>query len=439
MQAFQYQSLTAGGEARAGVLEAESKAEAIRQLLLRGETATVVEPMGKGAKAAGKAKSRPASRPAAARKPKQAVRTKTAGKSEGFSLGSLSTRRGSMSKAELASFIRELATALEAGLPLMQSLRTMRKQAHTTALASILDHLIDRVEAGDPLHAAAADYGRPFDDMIVGMMRAADASGRMDEILHQLADLLERSVELRREVLGATMYPLIVFALIGVSATILVTVLVPRLILPLADTMANMPWPTEVVLALASFLQAYWLWLILGAVAAYAGWRFWSSQPGNRETIDRFLLRIPVLGRLLRDVAVARFTRTLGTLTSAGLPILDSIRITKNTLGNRALMAAMDEVQEQVSGGKPLADPLEASGLFPPMLIQVVNLGERSGRLENMLLHAAKAFDRQVNNSLNLFTKSLPPVLLAVMAALGGFVLAAVLLPLLELQSAIGG
>jgi type II secretory pathway component PulF len=442
MQAFEYQSLTAAGDARTGVVEAESKAEAIRQLLLRGETATVVEPLRKGVKP--KARPKPAARRPAARPGSAAQRPRTGGAktptaAQGFSLSVHSSRTGSMSKAELASFIRELATALEAGLPLMQSLRTMRKQAHTAAMIAILDHLIDRVEAGDPLHTAAADYGRPFDDMIVGMMRAADASGRMDEILHQLADLLERSVELRREVLGATMYPLIVFALIGVSATILVTVLVPRLILPLADTMANMPWPTEVVLAIASFLQAYWLWLILAAGAAYGGWRFWSTQPGNRVLIDGFLLRIPVLGRLLRDVAVARFTRTLGTLTSAGLPILDSIRITKNTLGNRALMAAMDEVQEQVAGGKPLADPLESSGLFPPMLIQVVNLGERSGRLETMLLHAAKAFDRQVNNSLNLFTKSLPPVLLAVMAALGGFVLAAVLLPLLELQSAIGG
>ena len=144
---------------------------------------------------------------------------------------------------------------------------------------------------------------------------------------------------------------------------------------------------------------------------------------------------IPLLGKLLRDVAIARFTRTLGTLTSAGLPILESLRITRDTLGNTALANAVDAVQEQVSSGKPLADPLEQSGLFPPLLVQVVNLGEKSGKLEEMLLHSATAFDRQVNASLKIFTKALPPILLLVMAALACFVLAAILLPLLELQS----
>jgi type II secretory pathway component PulF len=157
--------------------------------------------------------------------------------------------------------------------------------------------------------------------------------------------------------------------------------------------------------------------------------------PANRFRVDRMKLKLPLIGRLLRDVAVARFTRTLGTLTAAGLPILDALQITRNTLGNTALTAAIDQVKEQVTSGKPLADPLERSGLFPPLLVQVVGLGERSGRLEGMLIHAATAFDRRVNMSVKLFTKALPPLLLVVMASVGGFVLAAILLPLLELQS----
>ena len=164
-------------------------------------------------------------------------------------------------------------------------------------------------------------------------------------------------------------------------------------------------------------------------------WKSWVAIPENRFWFDRFKLRVPLLGRLLRDVAVARFTRTLGTLTSAGLPILDGLKITRDTLGNAALAQAVDSVQEQVSSGKQLAEPLERSGLFPPLLVQVVNLGERSGKLEEMLLHSATAFDRQVNASLKIFTKALPPVLLIIMAALACFVLAAILLPLLELQS----
>jgi general secretion pathway protein F len=337
----------------------------------------------------------------------------------------------------MANLIRELATALEAGLPLMQALRTIRRQAPGRAMPVILDHLIERVEAGDPLHVAAHDYGPPFNDMITGMLRAADASGRTSEVLHQLADLLERSLELRREVMGATLYPLIVAVLIASSAVVLVTVLVPRLIEPLAGQI-TLPWPTRTLLGAASFLSAYWLLFLVGVGGTWIGWRAWTNVPANRIRVDRAILHVPVLGRLLRDVAVARFTRTLGTLTSAGLPLLESLRITQHTLVNSAMMQALDQVQDQVTAGKALADPLERSGLFPPLLVQVVNLGERSGRLESMLLHAASAFDRQVNASIKLFTKALPPLLLIVMAGLGGFVLAAILLPLLELQSLVG-
>jgi type II secretory pathway component PulF len=337
----------------------------------------------------------------------------------------------------MANFVRELATALEAGLPLMQSLRTVRRQASGKAMPVILDHLIDQVEAGSPLYKAARDYGPPFDDMIVGMLQAADASGRTSEVMHQLADLLERSVELRREVVGATLYPFIVAVLIALSATILVTVLVPRLIEPLQGQI-RMPWPTQFLLNLATMISSYWIVFIVAAALAWMGWRLWSSVPANRLTLDTLKLRAPVLGPLLRDVAVARFTRTLGTLTNSGLPILEALRITNATLGNAALMRAVDEVQNQVTAGKSIADPMEQSGLFPPLLIQVINLGERSGQLDTMLMHAATAFDRQVNNSVKVFTKALPPVLLIVMALIAGFVLAAILLPMLELQSMIG-
>jgi type II secretory pathway component PulF len=155
--------------------------------------------------------------------------------------------------------------------------------------------------------------------------------------------------------------------------------------------------------------------------------------------VDGLLLRIPVLGVLLRDIAVARFTRTLGTLSSAGVPILTALGIVRDTLGNTVMMDAIDEVREKVTTGGSLATPLERSGHFPPLLVQIVNLGERSGRLEGMLMHAAGAFDRQVNNSLKIFTKALPPFLLVVMAAVAAFVLSAILLPLLEMQEAVAG
>jgi len=394
-----FQSITSSGEVRTGNLTGRNCADIVQQLSSRGETAIEVSKI----KNSDKAKKR------------------------------THTRNRKISKPEMAVMIRELATAQEAGLPLMHALKTIRRQA-SPAAGDVLDHFIQCVEAGEPLYKAAAEWGPPFDDLIVGMLRASDASGQMSTILHQLADLMDRSLELKRELLGAIMYPAIIAILIGVSGIVLVTVLVPRLIEPLADQMV-LPWPTVVVMGFADFILTWWIWILVSMAVAVIGWRSWISVPDNRHWFDLLKLRIPLLGKLLRDVAVARFTRTLGTLTSAGLPILEALRITRDTLGNSALATAVDAVQEQVSSGKPIADPLEKSGLFPPLLVQVVNLGERSGKLEEMLLHSATAFDRQVNASLKIFTKALPPVLLIVMAGLACFVLAAILLPLLELQS----
>jgi type II secretory pathway component PulF len=431
MPNFQYQALTADGQVRTGVVSAIDQHDAVRTLLTRGETATSVLPLDGAAKPK-------APRPAIARNGRatSGARAKIASQSTSFSMFGFG--RPTLSRADMASLMRELATALEAGLPLMQSLKTVRRSASGRAMPMILDHLIERVEAGDPLHKAAKEYGPPFDDMIVGMMRAADASGEMSAVLHQLSDLLERSVELRREVMGATLYPLIVAVLIAASIVVLVSFLVPRLIGPLVESHGmELPWPTVVVLGFANFVANWWHVTLIAGALAWFGFRAWLRVPINRYRFDLMLLRIPVMGRLLRDIAVARFTRTLGTLTSAGLPLLESLRITQQTLVNRALVEAVDEVQEKVTSGKSLADPLERSGLFPPLLVQVVSMGERSGRLESMLMHAATAFDRQVNVSLKLFTKALPPFLLIIMAAIGGFVLAAILLPLMELQSMI--
>jgi len=421
MPSFRHQSLDANGSVVMGVIAAPDRASAIRQLSTRGQRPLSLAPV-EGEK------SEPAS------SAETTVRS-------AWDVRGLFQGRRTISRSDLANFIRELATALEAGLPLMQALRTVRQQASGRAQALILDRLIEKVESGQPLHQAMTDYGPPFDEMVVGMVRAADASGRMPEVLHQLADLLERSIELRRELVGATIYPMIVAVLIFTSVIILVTFILPRLMEPLLASGANLtlPWPTRVLMGFADFMQAWWWAIALVALAAVMTWRWWFSQLPNRTLVHGLLLRTPLLGRLLRDVAVARFTRTLGTLVSAGLQIIPALRIVRDTLGNLVLMQAIDEVTERVSTGQSLAEPLERCGHFPPMLIQIVNIGERSGRLESMLMHAAGAFDRQVNASIGVLTKALPPLLLVIMACLAGFVLLGILLPLMELQSALGG
>ena len=411
MPSFRYQTMGPDGTMSIGSVSAADRGSAVRMLGERGILPLSLEAEGVEA--------------VRARAPRMAVAAQA------------TTVRGrpAISRAELANLVRELATALEAGLPLMQALRTTRRQAAGKALPVILDHLIDGVEAGQPLYQAAKEYGPPFDEMTVGMFRAADATGRMSEIMHQLADLLDRSVELRREVIGATIYPLIVAALIGVSIIIAVTFLLPRLMAPiLSQPGAEIPLPTAILLAFAGFMSRWWWVMVAGAGVLFLGFRRWIAVRANRRRVDFLLLRLPVVGPLLRDVAVARFTRTLGTLVAAGLPILSALRIVRDTLGNVVLMDAVDGVQEKVTTGQSLAEPLERCGFFPPLLVQIVSIGEKSGRLEPMLLHAAVAFDRQVNTSLKIFTKLLPPVLLVVMALVAAFVLSGILLPLLDMQ-----
>jgi type II secretory pathway component PulF len=299
MPSFRYQSLTAAGEVRQGVVAAATRAAAIRTLGGRGETATQLDALDDSAVATSAGAAGVAAAVAVPEAPAGAPR------------GTVSRplRRGLArpvaSRSEMANLIRELATALEAGLPVMHALRTVRRQATGRAMAAILDHLIDRVEAGAPLHQAAGEYGPPFDDLIVGMLRAADASGKTTDVLHQLADLLERSLELRREVIGSTLYPMIVAVLVLLSAIILVTVLVPRLIEPLAGEM-TLPLPTRILMGVASFLSANWIFCAAAIVATVVGWRMWIALPANRLHVDRLKLQAPLVGRLLRDVAVGR-------------------------------------------------------------------------------------------------------------------------------------
>ena len=431
MASWRYDGLDRGGVESSGVVVASDRASALRMVQSRGLTPLKVESDEAPVSAA---------RPAV-KKPTKSQASLTGSTQINLpNWMTLGPRRPTLSRSDMSNLVRELATAIEAGLPLMQALKIVRKQAPGKSQPVILDALIEKVEAGQPLYEAMKAYGAPFDDMIMGMARAADASGRMPEILHQLADLLDRAVELKRELIGATVYPMIVASLILASVTLLVTVILPQLMIPLAGQPGMvLPLPTRILLSFAWFMSNFWWLLILLTFGAIIATRNWLQDAEHRRMKDYALLKTPLLGKLLRDVAVARFTRTLGTLVSAGLPILQSLRITKDTLGNAVLMKAIEEVEEKVTTGQSLAEPLERCGFFPPLLIQIVNIGEKSGRLESMLLHAATAFDRQVNSSIKIFTKSLPPILLVIMAIIAGFVLAGILMPLLQLQSALGG
>ncbi|MBM4109215.1 MAG: hypothetical protein FJ255_10470 [Phycisphaerae bacterium] len=405
MATFSYTTTGGGGSA---TIEAPDRATAVRELLRRGQTPVRVEVVADGAVA-----------PAAVRA--------SAGPNR---LG------GGVSRAEMAMLVRELATGLTAGLQLVPALKTIARQSRQVRRGAMLAHLIERVEHGRGLAEAAADWGRPFDDLIVNMIRAGEASGRLAEVLTQAATLMDRDVKLRRSVLSATLYPMILAVLIGLAVVVVVTVIVPNVLKNLPSG-TRLPLPTLVVQGVAAFVGSWW-WALIGVgVAGVFAWKRAYADAAFRLRFDATLLKLPLLGRLLRDVAVARFTRTLGMLTGAGIPILVALRITKGTLGNRAMEAVVDRVCEQIAAGKTIAEPMEQSGYFPPMLVQIVNMGERSGRLDEMLGQAAGAFEDRTETSLKLFTTALPPLLVVILACVVGFVVLSILLPLLEAQEAI--
>jgi type II secretory pathway component PulF len=416
MPTFSYRT-AAGASA---TIEAPDRGSAVRELVRVGQTPVSVEPI--AINGAGKA---------ARRNVETGHSPAATGVSTRFAV------RAAMSRAEMASFMRELATAVQAGLPLVQSLRTIAKQGRSERQKAMLTAIIHDVEHGRSLADAAASVGKPFGELTINMIRAGDISGKLGEVLMQCADLLDKDVKLRRSILSATLYPMILACLICVAIIVVVTVIVPNVVKNLAGQVAVLPLPTRIVMGVANFFGSYW-WLVIPVVVlAIVGLVHTYRQPGPRLWVDERLLRIPVLGRLLRDVAVARFTRTLGTLTSAGIPVLTALKVTKGTLSNRAMEQVIDEVCEQVAGGRTIAEPMERSGYFPPMLVQIVNLGERSGRLDEMLNQAAGAFEDRTETSVKLFTTALPPILVVMLAGVVGFVVLSILLPILQMQESI--
>ena len=404
MPTYRYQ--TSAGAAQ--TIEANDRGSALRAIMGKGETPVRIEELSE--------------------------KESRAGAGAGFSFGGKRT----MSKTELASFVRELGTAVNAGLPVIPALKTIRGSGRSESQREMLTVVIEQVEQGASLAEAMKQVGKPFDDLVVSLVHAGEVSGRLGEVLAHAGILLERSVKLRRALVGALIYPLIILLLVVVAVILVVTVIVPRVLQAVAGQIETLPLPTQIVQWIAGFFTHWWWAVLIGVGVAIVSCRRAYRDPSVRMRVDDAIVRTPVLGNLVRNVAVARFTRTLGTLVGAGLPVLNSLRITKSTLGNKALEATVDEVIEEVSGGHTIAEPLDRSGMFPPLLVQLVAMGERTGKLDELLMQASDAFEEQTEQAIKLFTSVLPPFLIVILALLVGFVLLAILLPLLEMQEAIG-
>jgi type II secretory pathway component PulF len=352
------------------------------------------------------------------------------------SLALLGRRRPS--SKDILAVTTQLSTAVRAGLPLLNCLDLIRKQQRKPAMRELFDDLVESVNAGKALSEAMAEHGEVFSPLYLSMIRVGETGGILEQTSAQLAMILAREEKVKTNMKNAAAYPIFVLIIGLISATIIVTLFLPRILGVIDLPAAALPLPTRILLASSSFLRALftsvpgWGVLIVLMGSLIGGYR-WTRQTG-RLAWDRFKLRTPVLGSVLRTTAVGRFARTLGALTKGGVTILEALGVVRDTLGNEVLARQVDHVAEEVKRGESLADPLEASGEFPPLLVQIVAVGEQTGKLDELLLNAAETFDTDADAAISRFMSIFPAVLILILALIVGFIIAAALLPIVNMS-----
>ncbi len=358
---------------------------------------------------------------------------KTAGRGLNFEIR-LPTRIPPM---EIAMSTRQLATLVGAGVPLVESLSALVEQTEHRALKGVWAHVRDKVNEGGSLAEALLATNR-FDNLYVSMIRAGEASGALEAVLARIADYLEDQVRLNSRVLSILTYPLFMLAFAGVVVGVMVTLVLPQITELLISQNLELPWYTAAVIGFSNLLRAYW-WLILiagfGLAMLYRG--IWRSTRG-RAILDRFWLGVPVIGRVIRFLAIARFTRTLGSLLASSVNIVQALNIARHVANNSIFEKAADAARDGILEGAPLATPLRKSGEFPALVTTMVEVGERSGDLEGMLIKVADTYEEQVETSIARLTALLEPVLILVMVGVVGIIIMAVLMPMLQLTESIG-
>jgi len=345
---------------------------------------------------------------------------------------------GKVKEKDLTVFTRQLATMIDAGLPLVQCLETLASQQPNKQFKKTLTEIREGVEGGATFAAALKRHPAAFDSLYVNMVEAGEAGGLLDTILNRLAVYIEKAMTLRRKVKGALIYPsTIVTVAIGV-VTFLLTFVIPTFATFFEGQKVPLPLPTQIVMAASRFVRTYFLAVLGLVIAGVVGMRFIYRTEKGRRVIDAFLLRIPIFGALFRKVAVAKFTRTLGTLIASGVPILNGLDITAKTAGNKVVEEAIMRTRTSIAEGKTIAAPLQSSGVFPPMVVQMIGVGEQSGSLDSMLAKIADFYDAEVDQAVANLTALLEPILMVFLGVVVGGIVIAMYLPIFKLVTVIG-
>ncbi len=344
---------------------------------------------------------------------------------------------GGVSTRDLVIFTRQFATMINAGLPLVQSLTILAQQTENKALKDVVKQVVYDVEAGNTLADAFRKHPKAFPDLYVNMVAAGEAGGILDTILLRLATFLEKSDALIRKVKGAMVYPVVIISVAIIAIAVLLIFVIPTFESMFASVNMELPLPTRIVIGASKILTGWWWAIILGIAAVAFMARQYYVTPDGRKNIDGALLNAPVLGDLLRKSAVSRFTRTLGTLISSGVSILDGLEITAKTAGNRVIHDAVMQSRASIAGGETIAGPLEASKVFPPMVISMIAVGEQTGGLDEMLSKIADFYDAEVDVAVSALLSLMEPIMIVVLGVVVGGMVVAMYLPIFDMVNAV--
>ncbi|MEK6581400.1 MAG: type II secretion system F family protein [Nitrospirota bacterium] len=343
---------------------------------------------------------------------------------------------GKVTDKDIVIFTRQFSVMIDAGLPLVQALDILSTQVESKALARVLAQVKDDVEAGSTYADALRKHPRVFTELYANMVAAGEAGGILDTILNRLAAYIEKAMALKKKVKGAMTYPIIVTVIAVLAIAVIMIFVVPTFSSMFASMGGTLPMPTLIIIRISNFIGG-WGGLITAGVITGLGMflkQFRRTEKGQLLT-DRILLKLPIFGVLLNRVAVAKFTRTLGTLTSSGVPILDGLEITAKTAGNKVIEAAIMEVRKAVTGGKTLAEPLAKAKVFPPMVTHMISVGETTGALDTMLSKIADFYDEEVDSVVSNLTAMMEPLLMVFLGGTVGFVVIAMYLPIFKMGS----
>lgn len=341
-------------------------------------------------------------------------------------------------KIEISRFTRQFATMIGAGLPMVQCLEILSQQTESKEFAKIIASVKDGVQGGSTLSEALSRHPKIFDQLYCNMVEAGEVGGALDAILVRLAVYREKADKLVRKVKGAMMYPAVI-CVVATGVTIaMLTFIVPVFAGMFKGVGSELPAPTQIVLDISNFLKSNYLYLVSGIVGLFAGLFWWRKTPQGALQFDKILLRTPVLGTLVRKSSVARFTRTLSTLLSSGVSILEALEITAKTSGNLVVASAINKSVIAIAEGDTITGPLKETGVFPPMVIQMIGVGEKTGGLDDMLNKIADFYDDEVNDAVAALTSIIEPVIIVFMGAIIGGILIAMYLPMFDIIGKIG-